>query len=373
MSDDIYLVDPGTRTAAAHRPVSFSSVGIRERSDLQEWILGHPEILGEPLLIVTSEFAGFDRSNRRLDLLAIDPDGNLVVIELKLELSGTFADLQALRYAAFCATMTAEQVVDELARFRRISEEDARAELAAFLGADQDELPEPSDRPRILLVAGAMGDPEVISTVLWLRNFDIDVRCLEVTPYQLKTGQIILVPRLIVPLPEAEEYQVRIERKESVKAKKERAPSPYTALWTAISVEFDRRDTLFPIRARPRKSYLKVSTGMPDCHYEWQVRKTDQTFHVAVHFESSDAAVNRQRLDLIQQRASEIAADIERPFEASEWGKKWAFGAFAIPLQEVLDDPATHAAEAAKLMDTLMQRTWPLLKEDGPFGHRDFG
>lgn len=39
---------------------------------------------GEELLIIQKEFDGFDDTRERLDLLALDKDGNLVIIENKL-------------------------------------------------------------------------------------------------------------------------------------------------------------------------------------------------------------------------------------------------------------------------------------------------
>ena len=64
-----------------------------------------PAILGEELLIITSEYDRFDKTNERLDLLALDKDGNLVVIELKRDDSGKNVDLQAIKYAAYCSTL----------------------------------------------------------------------------------------------------------------------------------------------------------------------------------------------------------------------------------------------------------------------------
>lgn len=45
---------------------------LTERYDLQEWLVNHPEALGEELLIIQKEFNGFDGTGERLDLLAID-------------------------------------------------------------------------------------------------------------------------------------------------------------------------------------------------------------------------------------------------------------------------------------------------------------
>ena len=64
--------------------------------------MDRPEVLGEPLLLITSEF---EESDKRLDLLLLDRSARLVVAELKLDASGTLADQQAIRYAAFCSTI----------------------------------------------------------------------------------------------------------------------------------------------------------------------------------------------------------------------------------------------------------------------------
>lgn len=70
------------------KEVSFSELGFTERHHLQEWLANQPDALGEELLIIQKEFDGFDDTRERLDLLAIDKDGNLVIIENKLDDSG---------------------------------------------------------------------------------------------------------------------------------------------------------------------------------------------------------------------------------------------------------------------------------------------
>ena len=79
----LFRIDPATRTSEAVSEVDFTRLGFQERRDIQEWVADNPRILGEGLLIIGKEFSGFDRTNERLDLLAVDADGKLVVIELK--------------------------------------------------------------------------------------------------------------------------------------------------------------------------------------------------------------------------------------------------------------------------------------------------
>ena len=50
-----------------------------------------PEALGENLLIIQKEFDDFEDTRERLDLLALDKKGRLVVIENKLDDSGRAA------------------------------------------------------------------------------------------------------------------------------------------------------------------------------------------------------------------------------------------------------------------------------------------
>ncbi len=76
---------------------------------MEEWIAMHPDILGEDLLTITTEYDGFDRTSKRLDILAVDKVGKLVVVELKRDIADAFVDLQALHYAAYSSTLTLEQ------------------------------------------------------------------------------------------------------------------------------------------------------------------------------------------------------------------------------------------------------------------------
>ncbi len=162
MSDNIYVVDPVTGDPTVIRSVSFNDIGIKERDDLEKWVVRHPDLLGEPLLIITSEFDGFDKSSRRLDVLALDRNGNLVIVELKLDAGRSLADLQAVRYAAFCSTMTADDMVQMLASFDHCSEEEATDKIRAF--TEEEDIPHLDGQPRIMIAAGSINDQELTSS-----------------------------------------------------------------------------------------------------------------------------------------------------------------------------------------------------------------
>jgi hypothetical protein len=340
--------------------MSFSDIGIKERQDLERWIIAHPELLGEELLIITSEFDRFDKSNRRLDILALDSEGVLVVIELKLDASRSLADQQAIRYAAFCSTMIMENLVRLFAVFKGVSEEEASQKICEFL--ELDDLPELNNRPRIILAAGSFNDQELTSCVLWLRNFGIDISCVELTPYQLKdSSQIILVPRIIIPLPEAKDIQIKAERKEVHQVQQAKQKSEYRILWQAVSTAFNNLDTQFKSRGKSSDMYQQVYVGDSRLHYEWILRKRSASLDVALHFESSDKDENLKFLELIQSKRDQIKQGIDFEFKAAPWGKKWAEAGFRLPFEGEFPNPDI-AQDAANLMKILIERTWPIIE-----------
>ena len=115
----LYMYDKRKRSLTPCKETEFRSHGLLERQDLSKWVEQAPAILGEELHVVTSEYDRFDKTSERLDLLAIDKDGKLVVIELKRGDSGKNVDLQAIKYAAYCSTLTLSKLVDIYVRYQR--------------------------------------------------------------------------------------------------------------------------------------------------------------------------------------------------------------------------------------------------------------
>lgn len=203
---------------------SFSEVGFREREHLQEWLATMPDALCEAmsegddgLLIIQKEFDGFDGTRERLDLLALDRAGQLVIIENKLDDSGRAVVWQALKYAAYCSSLKKAEVISIFQEYldRRGQGVDAASTICEFLGEDTlDEvvLNEGNDQ-RVVFVA-ANFRKEVTATVLWLREHQIDARCIRVSPYRF--GDELLVDlQQVIPTPEAADYMIRMAEKDS--------------------------------------------------------------------------------------------------------------------------------------------------------------
>src|SRR6516164_6635061 len=98
---------------------TFSAAGVRERGDLQRVLRSNIEVVAPDTLVISEEFGDWEDSRRRIDLLGLDRDADLVVIELKRSEDGGHMELQAIRYAAMVSTLTFEKVVDVFSGYLR--------------------------------------------------------------------------------------------------------------------------------------------------------------------------------------------------------------------------------------------------------------
>ncbi len=226
----ILLVNKDNNKIDAINSTSFEALQIWERKHIQEWVRKNPEILGEELMIVSMEFNRFDKSKDRLDLLALDRSGNLVVVELKRDSHAGYADLQAIRYAAMVSKMTFERLVDFYVEYKHrydgesITAENAEEELLEFTTVDNVE--DLLGKARIILCSEDFSQ-EVTTTVLWLNENGLDISCVKIKPH-LIDNNIAIVPNKIIPLQEAEQYLIGIRNKVEEKKSSSKKYRPRT-------------------------------------------------------------------------------------------------------------------------------------------------
>ncbi len=207
----LFRINPESQESERIEEVNFAQLGLQERRDIQEWIAANPGILGEDLLIIGKEFSGFDRTDERLDLLAVDVDGKLVVIELKRDDTGADAHWQAIKYASYLHRASAEDIIRMLADYAEVSEDEALNKLLQHLGAD--DLGILNNDQRIILASHRFA-AEVTSAALWLNEKapgeDL-ITCIQLTPYKdEKTDSLYIQANTIIPVPGVDEYVIGI-------------------------------------------------------------------------------------------------------------------------------------------------------------------
>lgn len=256
------------------KAMSFTELGFTERNHLQEWLANQPDALGEELLIIQKEFDGFDDTRERLDLLAIDKQGGLVIIENKLDDSGRNVVWQALKYASYCSTLSKTQIGDIYQKYldKLGTGQNAKALICDFLGEEDFEevVLNPGNDQRLIMVA-AQFRKEVTSTVLWLLKHRVFVKCFRATPFQ-DGADLFLNIEQVIPLPEAEELMIGISEKEVEEQSAERGQATRhqlrTDFWHMTLESLRRANAALYANVGPGKDHwLNAGSGLAGVHY----------------------------------------------------------------------------------------------------------
>ncbi len=204
-------------TADEIRPIpqtTFREAKIQERADLQRMLREQVDVIAPDCLVIAEEFGDWDESRRRIDLLAIDTDANLVVIELKRTEDGGHMELQAVRYASMISAMTFEQAVRAYSKFLEalgLQVESAERNILDHLKWDSVKEESFAQDVRIVL-ASAEFSKELTSAVLWLNERGLDICCMRMSPHK-DGNRVLLDVHQVIPLPEAEDHRIRVREK----------------------------------------------------------------------------------------------------------------------------------------------------------------
>lgn len=327
----MFTVNHQTNRISPVRTKKFSELGFTERKHLQEWLAHEPSALGEELLIIQKEFDGFDDTRERLDLLAMDKDGNLVIIENKLDDSGRDVVWQSLKYASYCASLTKAQIVEiyqqYLDRYEPVTGEidllnasaSASARICEFLDApDLDELKlNLGNSQRIMLVA-ANFRKEVTSTALWLLGQGISIACFKITPYSLGEQLLINIDQ-IIPTPEAKELMIGINAKEAEEKTTEvvlkNRHTVRREYWERALEAFQISSCQLYNNISPSKDHwLSAGSGLSGCPYNLIFLQKE--LRVELWISRGVTEENKYLFDLLSQSKQ----DIEHTFGAElEW------------------------------------------------------
>ncbi len=190
-----------------------------ERSDLQQFLKRQIDIIAPNTLVIAEEFSQFEDTRRRIDLLGVDKDANLVVVELKRTKDGGRMELQAIRYAAMVSNMTFEQALDVYKQYIEDEklDEDAEESLLDFLDWEAPKDDEFNQNVKIILASEEFSK-ELTASVLWLNERELDINCFRMQPYKLN-DELLLDVQKIIPLPETEDFQVKIRQKQQQERK----------------------------------------------------------------------------------------------------------------------------------------------------------
>lgn len=314
----MYLINKESNKIQAHlQERKFSDLGFKERQHLQEWIADSPEILGEPLLIIQKEFDGFDGTNERLDLLALDKDGNVVVIENKLDDTGRDVTWQVLKYAGYCSTLSKEQIRNIFQDYLNKNgvSEDANQKLAEFYEKEYEEITlNQGQTQRVMMVAGNFRR-EVTSTVLWLLNYRLRIQCFKASIYALDE-KLILDVEQIIPTKDTADYVIsmadKVQEEQSTKDKLRNAEMLRLEFWGKLLPQLKGKMPIYQNISPTKDHWLSGGgTGVSSVHYSFIVTKNYAGIELVISKSSADA--NKAIFDELKKNQAGIEQAFGHP------------------------------------------------------------
>ncbi len=309
----MFLVNSKSKKAEQVKDVSFKEIGLKERRDLQEWIANNPTMLGEELLIIQKEFDGFNNTNERLDLLALDKEGNLVVIENKLDDSGKDVVWQSMKYTGYCSSLKKDDIRSIFQQYliKTGSTESAEDIIIDFLNKpDFSEVQLNQDlSQRIILVARDFRK-EVTNTVIWARKYGMKIQCIKIIPFMVGE-QLIVDTEQIIPVKDIEDIMIGYDEKslENIKIKENLANCQIyrNEFWHKLLPYFNTKSDLFSGRNVELNQYdhwLSTGSGLSGCPFSFVVTKN----YCSVEFglSSSEKEFNKKVYDYFYSFKDEI-------------------------------------------------------------------
>lgn len=174
-------------------PSPLPNARLLNEQQLEEMIVAVPEILsGEWMLIGRQEQTAM---GGRIDLLAIAPDGSLVLIELKRNRTPREIVAQALDYASWVEKLTAERVSQIYQRFSGGGSLDEAFKRRFGMALDEETL---NESHQIILVAAELDD-STERIVAYLNARDIAINVLFFQVFQHGEDQLLSRAWLIDP------------------------------------------------------------------------------------------------------------------------------------------------------------------------------
>ncbi len=294
---------------------TFSLSGLRERYDLQRLLRSQFDVISPDTLIIAEEFGDWDTGHRRIDLLGIDKNANIVIVELKRTEDGGHMELQAIRYAAMVSAMTFEQAVEVYANLLVKdggNSEDAQASILSFLEWEEPDEDRFAQDVRIILVAADFSK-ELTTSVMWLNERDLDIRCIRLKPYG-DSGRVLIDVQQVIPLPEAVDYQVQIRQKERLE-RKDRAERHVLRkkFWTEL-LKYAKTQTSLHGNISPGE-YTWIATGSGMRGLTWNYVTGMHDGRVELYVDRVNAEENKAIFDRLVQDREKIEKAFGEPLD----------------------------------------------------------
>lgn len=151
-------------------PKPLAAATLPTEHELQEFLKRDPSLLGMTLLVIGSEV--ITPYGKRLDLLAVDADGNLHILELKRDRTPREVVAQVLDYGSWVTTLSREDVIEIAEKYL---DQPFEASFAEVFGVTP---PDDLNGELQLTIVASVLDASSERIVAYLRGFGVPVNAV---------------------------------------------------------------------------------------------------------------------------------------------------------------------------------------------------
>ena len=324
----MYQIDKDQNRITQLTKKTFSELGFRERDHLQEWIAYNPDVFGEDLLIIQKEFSNFDDTNERLDLLALDKFGNLVIIENKLDDSGKDVTWQSLKYTSYCSELSKENIRSIYQDYLNKYFKDEKAEdnlVDFFEGKEYEEIILNNGFSQRIILVASYFRKEVTSTVLWLMNYKLNIQCFKTSLSQFEE-QIFINFEQIIPTKDAEDYMIGLADKaqEEIQTQVQLKNRHIVRkeFWIKLLEKMNKKSNLFESIGPSQQSWISKGSGVKGIPYNFVVTK--KYTRVELYIDTGNLEKNKLIFDFLVKHKIDIESKFGNKLEWDELDNKRA-------------------------------------------------
>ncbi len=219
--------------------VPASKTSLELEKHLEGWLENSPwAIAQEPLLIIGRQTAAITKEYGTIfpDLLAMDKEGNLVIIELKKGRTPREVVAQLLEYAAWANELSDETIHDIATHYFKSTNEPKDIEALFLETFETDEVPSFNQRLRLFVAAEDIS-PSIARVCRFLRQVHgVDVNCVQFRIFQTESGEVLVSSESLVGLEDV------VAPKKGVTSQRWAGEKPVKqVVWEAVQ-EFTRGD-----------------------------------------------------------------------------------------------------------------------------------
>lgn len=287
----MYKVDRKSKSITSIEETSLDDLKLGERSDLQQWILKNPEFLSKhfdsDFKVISEELDAFDVKDR-LDLLAIDENGSLIVIELKRNDSGSRVDIQGLKYASYCSTLKPAQIIEIYKKHTKKLglQIDPVEDLLSFMGlgeGNEEGLSKLNSSQVKIVLASQNFDQRVKSIVAYLSHLEVDINCIEFKVFQdVSSDTLYIDSRKIIPVDDLDDFYIKGTDSDTKKAKASNiVPQPDEVLkyFERLKRYMQEEYSLYA-RGMDHVKYRTFKAGKSGLEFSFEIMKKNKEYKI---------------------------------------------------------------------------------------------